>query len=496
MANKPLNLIIITFDEMRADALGFMGNRVCATPNADAFAARGVVFTNHFTVHGKCVPSRIAMQTGRYSHTDGFRTINLHLPPESPSLCMRLKRMGYETAYFGHNHVWENFWGEDSVKGAGVTDYHSFTKGVFDHMLEREWPVPQPGPDSVTPADLSKLRYDYAGRTVEPLSFFKDDNRAEQAIAYLRTVRDRSRPFYLHLNFGKPHPPYTIEEPYFSMYDRTKLDSYPHTLPANAPLHMRAMRELRSGLEAPDEALNEIQAVYYGMVTKVDLLLGRVLEAVEREGLLENSIVIFTTDHGDFAGQYGLVEKWDTSMADCLLRAPLVLCAPGLAAGTRIESLTEHVDLPSTVLDLLGTAPDWGVHGESLLPVIRGERRKDAVFADGGHEHQMWARFNFRGSDKPGGKPLNGKQTTYRDVPESMARTKMVRTDRWKLVVRLVGGNELYDMHNDPWELDNLYPSIGQRPDLASVVQQLQLRMLEWCLRTDTDRPWEDRVGA
>jgi len=496
MSDKPLNVIIITSDEMRADALGFMGNRVCATPNADALAERGVVFANHFTVHGKCVPSRIAMQTGRYCHTDGFRTINLHLPQQDPSLGMRLKRMGYETAYFGHNHVWEDFWGVDNVKGAGAVDYHSFTKDYFEHMLEREWPVEQPGPNSVIPPNLPQPTFDYAGRTEAPLTGFCDDNRAEQAIHYLRKVRDRTRPFYLHLNFGKPHPAYRIEEPYFSMYERDKLDSYPHALPANAPRHMHAMRRYRTGLEAPDEPLNEVQAVYYGMVTKVDVLLGRVLKTIEEEGLFQNSIVIFTTDHGDFAGQYGLVEKWDTSMADCLLRSPLVLCAPGLNAGTRVESLTEHVDLPSTVLDLLGTAPDWGVHGESLLPVIRGERHKEEVFADGGHEEEMWARFNFRRGDKPGGKPLNGKQATYREAPESMARTKMIRTERWKLVVRLTGGNELYDMHNDPWELDNLYPSVGKRPELAAVVQDLQLRLLQWCLRTDTDRPWESKVGA
>jgi arylsulfatase A-like enzyme len=253
------------------------------------------------------------------------------------------------------------------------------------------------------------------------------------------------------------------------------------------------MRDVRTGEEGTNEALNEIQAVYYRMVTKTDHLLGQVLDVVEEEGLFENTIVIFTNDHGDFAGQYGLVEKWDTAMVDCIMRSPLIVCAPGLPAGKRVSSLTENIDLPSTILDLMGTSPDWGVHGESLLPAIRGEKAKEAIFGDGGHEEEMWGRFGFGRKDDPS---LNAKQVTYRDYPETMSRTKMVRTEKWKLVVRLAGGNELYDMENDPKELNNLYPSVEGNAELKSVVSDLQLKLVEWCLRTDTDRPFEPKVGA
>jgi len=491
----PLNIILITSDEMRADALGYMGNPDCRTPNIDSLTSKGVTFTNHFTVHGKCVPSRIAMQTGRYCHTDGYRTINLHMPVETPHLLGALKKMGYESAVFGHNHVWKEkaFWGQDNRKGTTYPDYHSYTADVFGPMIAREWPVQRPGPGSRRPMDLSREGFQYTGRIEKPLSGFCDDTRAEQAIHYLKAVRDRSRPFYLHLNFGKPHPAYCAEEPYFSMYDRAKIVPYPYALPANAPLHMTAMRRIRTGVDAPEDAFREIQALYYGMVTKVDLLAGRVLAAIGEEGLFANSIVLFTTDHGDFAGQYGLVEKWDTSLCDCIMRCPLILCAPSLTGGAHVSSLTEHIDLPSTILGLLGTAPDWGVHGESLLPAIRGERRKEAVFGDGGHEQAMWKRFNF-GPGRAGA--LDGKQVTYRDAPESMARAKMVRTERWKLVVRLTGGNELYDMEKDPQEMRNLYPGHEKDPALAHVVADLQLKLVEWCLRTDTDLPFEEKVGA
>ena len=500
MAPRPRNLIILHSDEMRGDCPGFMGNRDCRTPNIDRFAKRGVVFTHHFTVHGKCVPSRIAMTTGRYCHTDAIRTVmeeNL-LPERDPDVMKTLRAAGYETAIFGHNHVWENLSGVNNKKGTGSVDYHSFTEGEFQDMLKREWPCPPPPPGGRVPPEQSD-GYDYVGRRTGGLTHFCDDNRAEQAIRYLTKVRDRSRPFFLQLNISEPHPPYEVEEPYFSMYDPAKIRAWPHDLPKNAPLPLTAQRRIRTGNDAPDVALREVQACYFAMVTKVDALMGRVLAAIEAEGLFEDSVVIFTADHGDFAGQYGLCEKWDTTMSDCLLHVPFILRAPGLAPGATVDALTEHVDLPPTILELLDIAPDekWVWHGESLLPVIRGERRKDAVYADGGHEAAMRARLNFPlwYTDKATGKRMrstSGKQQTYHDEPDSMARTCMVRTDGWKLVVREVGGNELYDVQADPWEMTNRW---GE-PDLRDLTLELMQKLVEWNLRTWTDRPFQPQVGA
>jgi len=220
MGKKYKNLIIITSDEMRGDAPSFMGNPDCKTPNLDKFAQKGVVFENHFTVHGKCVPARIAMVTGRYSHTDGFRTVNETnlLPPDAPNILGTLKEHGYETAVLGHNHVWSTLFASNKKSG-GYADYHSWTEG-YEEFFDEEIPVPKPGPNSVKP--IKDKGNDYI--------------RVKQAIDFITKTRDKSKPFYLHLNIGKPHPPYYIEEPYFSMYDRKKIKPYPHILPENAPL--------------------------------------------------------------------------------------------------------------------------------------------------------------------------------------------------------------------------------------------------------------------
>lgn len=494
MSSRPRNVIILSADEMRGDCPGFMGNPDCKTPHLDRFAEGSIVLRNHYTVHGKCVPSRVAAMTGRYCHTDGFRTIQQHLRNDQPDLLAALKARGYESALFGHDHCWENVYGKDrNARGASYVDWHSFTDGHMRSLLDRKWPSPPPGPHSVTPMELED-GYDYGGRIEGPLDFFCDDNRAEQAIEFMTKLRNPRRPFFMQLNLSWPHPVYAAPEPYFSMYDRAKIRAWPHELPRNAPLPLTRMREIRTGRDAPDAALREVQAVYYAMITKTDDTLGRVLDAVEAAGLFEDSVVLFWVDHGDFAGQYGLVEKWDTYLGDCLMHVPQIIRAPGLPRGQSVESLTEHTDLAPTVLELLGVEPTWGMHGESLLPIIEGRRRKEAVFADGGHEQEMWGRFGteVRRKDTSGRMRRDAKQQVYAECPETMARAKMVRTERWKMVIRLTGGNELYDMRNDPWELDNLWG----RADLAPVVQDLQQRLIEWCLRTDTDRPYQRDVGA
>jgi len=496
MRARRKNLIVLTCDEMRGDCVGFLGNEDCRTPHLDRFAQRGVMFPQHFAVHGKCVPSRISMLTGRYCHTDGYRTIYQHMPPDEPNLLPLLRRAGYETAVFGLNHAWQTLF-DSHTPHEGYADWHSFA-GHYHDMAFAEFPVPAPGPGSWQRPELD-VGFDYGRRIEGRITGFSDDARTAQAVDYLTKTRDRDRPFYLHVNLSRPHPKYEAPEPYYSMVDRAAIRAFPHDLPANAPLHMRVMRQVRTSLDPPppEAALREIQAVYYAMIAKVESLIGTLLGTIEAEGLMDDSVVIFTVDHGDFAGQYGLYEKWDTCLADCLLHVPLIVWDQDLPTGRPVDGLSEHVDLLPTICELLDVQADWGVHGQSLLPMVRGGAGKECVFADGGHEAEMWGRFDFPAADTDGNpRPLSGKQITYRDVPETMARAKMARTERWKLVTRLAGGNELYDLAADPWELDNLWGRHEQDADLARVVLDLQQRMIDWCLRTDTDRPFQENVGA
>lgn len=491
MSIRPRNLIILHADELRGDCVGFAGNREASTPHLDAFAAAGQVLERHFTVHPKCVPSRVAMMTGRYAHSDGIRTVmeeNL-MPTTQPDLMKTLKQAGFETAVFGINHCWADFWNDN--KPHGVVDWHGYVP-PFDAICTRMVPLPPP-PDARPDEQLAD-GFDSHGRRTGQLPPFNDDNRAACAIHYLEQVRDRSRPFFMQLNISAPHPPYQVEEPWYSSFDPARVTLFPSHLPEHASLPFRAMRRHRTNEgEVDPQALRQVLATYYAMIAKVDHLMGQVLETIRLQGLLEDSIVVFTSDHGDFAGQYGLCEKFDTVMADCLLRVPFAMHVPGRAGGRRCDALTHHVDLPATMLELLGVPPaeGWIMHGSSLVPVLDGQVRPAAIFADGGHEAAMRKRFNgelWQGTHKA----TAGKQHTYYHEPDSMARCSMVRSERHKLVMREIGGNELYDLADDPWELRNRYGDV----QLAAVQSSLMEQLVAWHLRTVNDRPFQPRVRA
>ncbi|MGC9450219.1 MAG: sulfatase-like hydrolase/transferase [Oceanipulchritudo sp.] len=497
------NILFITVDEMRGDCAGYTGNPDVQTPHLDALAARGTVFEKHFAPFPKCVPSRCTMHTGRYTHTDGLRTVMgpNHLPKGDPNLGEFLRAKGYETAVLGLNHVWEDEWfygaGESrNKKSAGAVDYTSFTEGPLAGLAMRPVKLPDGEPRPIV-SHPALQENGFPGIERGRKESFRDENRAEQAILYLKELRDPDKPFFLQVNFGKPHPPYGVHEPYYSMYDPEKITPFPHALPENASLPLRAQRKWRLGEDVPEAALREMQAVYYGMISHVESLVGRVAAALDELGLADETLILFCSDHGDYAGQYGICEKWDADLRDCLLHVPFIMAGPGIPAGKRVSGLSEMVDLPPTILDYLGLEkPDeWVWHGQSLLPMLAGAPGKAAVFADGGHEPAMRARFNRPVWEEKGGrrvKSTEGKQLTYRECPDAMAKCKMVRTGDWKLVIRETGGNELFNMREDPCEMENLYGD----PRYDSVVMDLQLQLIEWTLRTDTDRPRLEKFGA
>lgn len=487
--NKGLNLILVTVDEMRGDCLG--ANHVwpdAHTPNMDALARRGVNFAQHHTTFPKCVPARISLTTGRYSHTDGYRNIFQHLPASQPDLLSTLIGAGYKTALFGKNHCWENVLEAthtppelaEGERGHRL-DEHSWTNGykkIYDRVMDGKRVLDPPESD------------EYIRRNRK----LQDEAFAEQAVHFLREDADTDRPFYLHVNFNAPHPRYEVEEPWYSMVDRNQMAVFPHELPRNAPQSLRHQREIRIG-NSSEEKLREIQAVYLGMIAKVDQLCGKIFDEIEAKNLWETSVVVFLSDHGDFAGQYGLWEKWDTSFNDCLTRVPMVMVAPGLPEGLDFMGLSDHTDLAPTLCDLLGIPRFPGIQGKSLIPVLRGAHGgREAVFANGGHEKESRRRVidPFKTEDPALVHIRSDKQVTYLRYPDTMARAKMVRTQTHKLVYRETGDHELYDLTQDRHELNNRFHD----PELRHTREALLMKLLDWGIRTDTEYPRQTVVSA
>jgi choline-sulfatase len=509
---KQRNVLLICTDEYRGDMLAANGlNPDICTPHMDALAQRGVNAPRHFTTFPKCVPARISMMTGRHTHTDGYRDITKLMPHGTPDLASTLQGEGYELVEFNRNHCWENMLDashtppelEPGQKGIRF-DHHAWTaefKPIYERHRSREKFIERVHPQGLergegfVNADDRNWSADYAA--------------TEMAEHYLETVRNPDRPFFCQVNLGKPHTPYETSESWFSMYDTLNLTRLPDDLPSDAPYCVERQRAVRTG-NGPDGLYRAIQTTYMGMCSRIDTLAGQIVAAVDRLGLFEDTLVIFTSDHGDYAGQYGLVEKWDNHFADCLMHVPMIFAGADLPAGQTLAGLSSHADLAPTICDLLGIEPFAGIHGRSLRPAFNGQRVREAVFGNGGHESAMRERFNFyetKNRPAPEDTPESfndhrkqypsvgdGKQETYRLFPETMARAKMVRTDRWKYVHRETGDHEFYDLEADRWELNNLFPHADAQHKQA--ISDLRAKLLDWTLQTDPDRPYVENVGA
>jgi arylsulfatase A-like enzyme len=245
---------------------------------------------------------------------------------------------------------------------------------------------------------------------------------------------------------------------------------------------MRAIREAygTDRLDAGDWA--ELIATYYGMTARVDAQLGRVLAAVDAAGAGSRTVTAFFTDHGEYLGDYGLVEKWPSGLDDCLVRNPLVIAGPGVREGTRADDFVELVDLLPTLLELGDTEAAHTHFGRSLVPLLRGERgTRDAAFSEGG-----FTRAEGRHLEDPPF-PYDLKGAVQQADPVNAGKAVAMRTRAWTYVHRLYEDNELYDRARDPRELANR----SGDPALADVERGLRERVLDWLLETADVIPWE-----
>lgn len=470
MPNYP-NIILISADEMRADCLECLVPGEVKTPSLNQLADRGKLFTRHFANFPKCVPSRISLFTGRYPATDGFRDIFRHLPSDYPCLKSHLKAREYETVLLGKNHVWA---GRDF---SSFVDMHSWSRFTSPHW--QNWCKPEIAfEDYGEPSQRESMR---VGCSQNPIA---DDIYTAQAISYLEQKRPFHKPFLMVLNLENPHPVYAVDEPYYSMYDRDLPSRYPLDPPSRPTISMQAQLEVRAK-GVSDAHARAIQTTYHGMVSRSDALVGQVMETLDKLHLWENTIVVFFSDHGDWAGQFRLGEKWDTSFHEAMIHIPLIMAGPGIEPGSRYEGLSDMSDVAPMLFALLRETPPWPMHGRDLLAPGASPRR--AVYSAGGHEqttrdrfHQIHRNGHICRSDR-----TMDKQEIYARYPDSMAKARMVRTETHKLVFRETGDHELYNLQTDPWELDNRWDEYGCRAKR----EELQLLLLEHLTTTGGDYP-------
>ena len=469
---KRPNFVVFMPDQLRADAVGCFGNPVAKTPHIDALAERGVRFSDAWAQHPVCGPSRVSLLTGWYPHVAGHRTLTNLIGDHEPNLFRSLRDSGYAVAIAGDR---------GDVFAPGVTEASSDLCGFLDPpdpvASRARWTSPFPD-------DHRLHRAMYFGETGDRDSVDFDEATVRTAQRWLREAAPSARPWALWVPLIFPHPPFTVEEPWFSLHDRDDMLT-PIALgdTAGKPGFMSAYRDIYGWGDLTDVDLREIAATYHGMVSRVDDQLGRIVSTIDEIGASDDTVVIFLTDHGEYLGDFGLVEKWPSAMDPCILRNPLIIAGPDLPAGRVVDRPVELIDLLPTVLELADIEPAHTHFGRSLLPVIGDptERHRDFACSEGG----------FRTSDQhlfeTAGFIYEAKARLQHERPDLVGTTISLRTPTHTYVHRRYESDEFYDRVTDPHERRNL---IG-RPEDLELQQGLRDLLFGWLADTSDVIPWQ-----
>jgi arylsulfatase A-like enzyme len=465
-----LNLILFFPDEMRADALGCYGNPLVRTPNFDTLARAGTRFENCHAQHPVCGASRCSLLTGWPASVHGHRSLYYFLRPDEPNLFRYLKQAGYDVLWFGKNDALASQTFQDSV-----TEWHDAPS-----VPVRAAPGAGAGTaihEASTPTTL--LLPGGADRRSTP-----DYLLLRQAIQRLER-RETDRPFCLFLPLVEPHPPYRAPEGFDTLYAPGDLPQLvPPGLPGKPSFHA-AMRQAYGLTSVSDRVLRQVRATYYGQVSYSDWLLGELLEALDRTGRAQDTALFVASDHGDYAGDYGLVEKWPSGLESCLTHVPLMARIPGGAPEGVCREMVELFDLMPTLLELAGTRATHTHFARSLVPQLHGAAGdpQRAAFSEGGYNPYEPQAFEPR----LGG--LYGPKTDLQNrQPGTVSRCAAVKTTRHTFIARPGGVSELYDRIKDPHETRNLIDSHAH----ASIRESLQVRLMSWYINT-TGVPPTDR---
>ena len=466
LAKHP-NLVLFMPDEMRADSLSCYGNPVTKTPNFDYLAKEGTRFSNCHVQFPVCGASRCSLLTGWPTSVRGHRSLYYFLRPEEPNLFRYLRQAGYDVFWFGKNDALaaQSFY--DSVtewQDAGIGRAGS----AFRTMR------------SVTPGALSMLYTPAGDRRSTP-----DYEHLQSAFKILER-REAERPFCIFLPLLEPHPPYTIPEDFYNMYS-------PSEVPAPVPPGLKRKPQFHQGMrkyyglnELNEATFRKIRAVYYGQVSYSDWLMGELLAELAKTGHDKDTAVFLFSDHGDYTGDYGLVEKWPSGLEDCLTHVPMIGRVPGGAAGVVADDMIELYDVMQTALDLAGTQAHHTHFARSLVPQLGGGQGDPhrAAFSEGGYNVYEPQCFEPGGS---AGGMYEGKIRLQNEEPLTVSRTAMVRTRTHKLIMRPQGQSELYSYADDPQERNNLYADRSA----AAVQEELQAKLLNHYIETTGIAPFD-----
>lgn len=418
------NILFIFTDQMHGFAMGCMGNPDVKTPYLDALAAQGTLFTNAYSCAPVCTPSRVVLQTGRYACQTGVLANSLAIPDGERALAPALNEGGYHTSYVGRWHI-----GGAGYEWVPPEHRHGFTDFIgyqsAHNYLHDVW------------------MFDEQGNTVASKDH-RTDMTTDVAIERLERIADEK--FALFVSYLNPHYPLEPSQPYADMYTGVRIARRPNSQDVSPLTVCNIPRWLVGKVQTSDPKYNpdvwtmdRYIKLYCAMITQMDYNIGRLLTKLENLGLVEKTVVIFTSDHGDMQGSHGLNNKsvfWEESV-----RVPLIARAPGSPKGRIIHQPVSGIEWFPSILDYAGLPAEPSAEQPGFAPLTMGEEQElsDAVFS----ELETWL---------------------------------MIREGKYKLVVNKdsFAPTHLFDLEHDPYELDNLVAQESAHEDRERLREKLQ----------------------
>jgi len=421
-----LNILVLMCDHHRFDALSCLGNPLAHTPNLDRLAAQSVRFENCFNQAPVCAPARHSLATGQYVHAHGVLNNGVKPYPGMFTIAHALDPLGYRRFNLGHMH-WtdpqmDNGYESWAAKG-------KLTETMPPKMQERhEWES-QNITRRTTAGPGPRTREQHWGYHV-----------ANESIRLIESAVERNEPFLSWTAFTEPHPPFYPPQEFYELIDQSKIQ-LPEQAPDDAPPPHEQILKMRQEWEHLTEVeVRQMLAGYYGMVALADNYCGMVLDALDRLGIRDETIVIWTSDHGDQMWEHELFLKFN--MHEGSIHIPLLISVPGCEPNVRSE-LVEHIDVFPTICELVGAQRPDTVHGASLVPLLR---------------------------DAP--KPEDWRDAVFSQI----GSLQMIRTEEWKLNVYKGTPGELYNLKTDPQEFYNRIAD----PNCGNTVKSLENRLKDW----------------
>jgi arylsulfatase A-like enzyme len=481
------NVLLITADQWRGDCLSAVGHACLRTPNVDALAREGVLFRQHYAGTAPCSPARATLYTGLYQMNHRVCRNGSPLDARFDNLALAARRAGYEPTLFGYTDTSP----DPRTKDPGdphLTTYEGLLPGFTARQLlpehEKQWLswLRLRGHEEATSRDIHIPVGAKPGEiTSAAPAYSKDETQtAFMADEFIRWLGEQDAPWFAHVSFLRPHPPFSVPAPYNTMYapgdgpavaraetHRREQEAHPYlgfSMPrtgkggflygANGPISDWSANDLAA-----------IRATYYGMISEVDAQLGRIWQALKQCGGWENTLIVFTSDHAEMAGDHWTLGKG--GFFDGSYHVPLVIRDPraGNSRGDMVDQFTSAADIFPTLCDRLGIEARNHLDGEALSPFLDGRkpiRWRDAAF---------W-EFDFRDI-------AEGQAEQYFGLRSNECNLAVVRDRNFKYVHFTSLPPLLFDLRNDPSELVNL----ANDPGYASVRLDFAEKLLSWRAR-------------